>query len=224
MNRVMSFVHLDFITVKPYFAMKNLAIFSGVALSMLISSGTSIGAISMLMMYAALYASYPFAVGEQNGIDALYTTLSIKRSTVVLGRYIFAIIIDVCAGLLAYIFTFIVLTIMQKDFNAAESFLSTIVILLIYSVIQAVQLPIYFKLGYAKAKLLAYLPFIGLAFIVVVGTNFIQDRFSASQIRNFFGWFVENPLIATILCTVIWGGIMVISYQISLSYYRKRDF
>lgn len=224
MNKALSFIRLDFITVKPYFTFKNLFIFSGVALIMLISSGASASAIAMLMVYAALYVSYPFAVGEQNGIDALYTTLSIKRSTVVLGRYLFALIIDVCAGVLSYAFSFAALTIMQKDFNALESLVITLVMLLLYSVVQAVQLPIYFKLGYAKAKLLAYLPFIGLALVTLVITNFLKNSFSLQQITDFFGWFAANPLMSALIATVIWIGIMIISVQVSLSYYSKRDF
>lgn len=224
MNKALSFIRLDFITVKPYFTLKNLLIFSLVALIMMISSGTSVSAIAMLMVYAALYVSYPFAVGEQNGIDALYTTLSVKRSTVVLGRYLFALIIDVCAGLFAYTFTFVALTVMQKDFNALESLVVTLVMLLLYSIVQTVQLPIYFKLGYAKAKILAYMPFIGLALITLVVTNFMKDSFSLSQISDFFGWFAANPLMAVLFGVVIWLGIVVISYQISLSYYSKRDF
>lgn len=224
MNKALSFIRLDFITVKPYFTLKNLILFFGVALIMLISSGTSTSAIAMLMVYAAIYVSYPFAVGEQNGIDALYTTLSIKRSTVVLGRYLFALVIDVCAGLLAYAFSFAALTVMHKDFNPLESLVITLVLLVLYSIIQAAQLPIYFKLGYAKAKLWAYMPFIGLALIALVVPNLLKDSFSLSEISNFFGWFAENPLIAVLFGTVIWVGIMVISYQTSLSYYSKRDF
>ena len=224
MNRALSFVRLDFITVKPYFTLKNLFIFSAVALLMIIISGASASAIAILMFYAALYAIYPFAVGEQNGIDALYTTLSIKRSTVVLGRYLFALLVDVCAGLLAYIFSFAVLTIMQKDFNALESLIVTLILLLLYSIIQAVQLPLYFKLGYAKAKFLAYLPFIGLAFIALAITNFLKDSFSLSQISDFLGWFTANPLTAVLCGLAVWLGIMVISYQTSLSHYLKRDF
>lgn len=224
MNKALLFVRLDFITVKPYFTLKNLFIHSLVALIMISSSGVSASAIAMIMVFATLYVTYPFAVGEQNGIDALYPTLSITRSTVVLGRYLFTLVLDVCAGLFAYTFSFAALTIMQKDFNALESLVLMLVMFLLYSIIQAFQLPLYFKLGYAKAKFLAYLPFIGLALIVFMFSKFLKNSFSLSQISNFFGWFAANPLIAVLLGAVVWLGIIIISYQVACSYYSKRDF
>jgi len=224
MNKMLSFVRLDYITVKPYLTLKNLLIFLVVALIMITSSGSSVSAIAMLMVYATLYVSYPFAVGEKNGIDALYVTLSIKRSTVVLGRYVFALIVDVFAGLLAFSFSFVVLTVMQKEFNVLESGVVMLVMFLLYIIIQATQLPIYFKLGYAKAKLLAYMPFVGLFLITLLVTNLLKDRFSLPQIISFFGWFAANPLMAVLLVFLILVGIIVVSYRTSLKYYNKRDF
>lgn len=224
MNKMLSFVRLDYITVKPYLTLKNLLIFLVVALIMITSSGSSVSAIAMLMVYATLYVSYPFAVGEKNGIDALYVTLSIKRSTVVLGRYVFALIVDVFAGLLAFSFSFVVLTVMQKEFNVLESGVVMLVMFLLYIIIQATQLPIYFKLGYAKAKLLAYMPFVGLFVITLAVTNLLKDSFSLPQIMSFFGWFAANPLVAVLLGLLILVGIIVISYRTSLRFYNKRDF
>ena len=88
MNRTLSFVRLDFITVKPYATLKNLIIFVAVALIMIISSGGGSSAIGILMVYAVLFSSYPFAVGEKNGIDALYVTLSISEA-----RWFWAILV-----------------------------------------------------------------------------------------------------------------------------------
>lgn len=224
MSKTLSFVRLDFITVKPYLTIKNLLLFITMALIMTIGTDTSASAIGFLMVYAAIYVSYPFAVGEKNGIDALYATLSIKRSTVVLGRYLFALIVDVCAGLLAYVFTFLVMIVMQKNFNAEESFIVLLVVFLIYSVIQAVQLPIFFKLGYAKAKFLSYLPFIGLSLLIMISTNFTKDVALINQLIKCFGWFVANPIMAVLCGVVIWLVIMVISYQAACNHYNKRDF
>lgn len=224
MNKALSFIRLDFITVKPYLTLKNLIIFIVVALIMIINSGVSASAIGILMVYSALYVTYPFAVGEKNGIDALYTTLSIKRSTVVLGRYLFALVVDICSGLFAYILSFALFTVLQEGFNAWESLLITLVMFLVYSVLQAIQLPIFFKLGYTKAKFFSYLPFVGFPLVILVFTNFLKDTFSIEQVADFFEWFAANPLIAVLFGAILWLGLMVISYQTSLGYYDKREF
>ncbi|AFQ43356.1 ABC-2 transporter permease [Desulfosporosinus meridiei] len=224
MNKALSFIRLDFITVKPYLTLKNLIIFIVVALIMIINSGVSAAAIGILMVYSSLYVTYPFAVGEKNGIDALYTTLSIKRSTVVLGRYLFALVVDICSGLFAYILSFALFTVLQEGFNAWESLLITLVMFLVYSVLQAIQLPIFFKLGYTKAKFFSYLPFVGFPLVILVLTKFLKDTFSIEQVADFFEWFAANPLIAVLFGAILWLGLMVISYQTSLAYYDKREF
>lgn len=224
MNKTLSFVKLDFITIKPYLTLKNMIILLGVSIFMTAYLGTSTMGISMLMVYAAIYVGYPFAICEKNGIDALYTTLSIKRDTVVLGRYLFAIIFDICAGFIAYGLSFIILTVMQKEFNAFESLIVMLVMFIIYSIIQAIQLPIYFKLGYSKAKFWSYLPFVGL-FLAVMGiSKLFGNGGPTNTLTDFFEWLAANPFITIALIAVIWLTIMIISYRISLVYYNKRDF
>ena len=221
MNKALSFVRLDFLTVKSY--LKNsLILFAVVALIVILSTGVSTIVVSVVMVFAALLAAYPFAIGEKNNIDALYPTLSINRRTVVLGRYLFALIVDICSGLFACLFAFAALTVMQKDFNAWESLAAILIIFLVYSGLQSVQLPIFFKLGYMKAKILAYLPFFGLFLLVFVFFNFLEN--SIKQVSVLFEWFAANPIVTVIFVMVVWLGIMLLSYKASLSFYSKRDF
>jgi hypothetical protein len=223
MNKVLNFVRLDFITVKPYFTLKNLIIFSVMPLVFIIGYGSGTTAMTMFMVIAVLYVSYPFAVGEKNGIDALYPTLSIKRGTVVLGRYLFALFFDLFAGVLAYIYSFVALTILRKGFNALEGLTVTIVLFIVFSIIQAIQLPLYFKLGYSKAKLMSYLPFMVFPLVVLIANNFLGNIF-ASQITAFLEWMAMNTFAVILFIIVIWLGIMVVSYRTSLLFYNKRDF
>ena len=224
MSKVLSFVKLDFVTIKPYMTLKNLILFIAVAVIMTISSDMSASGIGVLMIFAGLYVTYPFAIGEKTDIDALYITLSIKRSTVVLGRYLFAFVVDVSSGLLAYFFTFVIFTGLKKGFNAIESLIIVVVVFFIYSIIQAIQLPIFFKLGYTKAKFLGYIPFMGIPLVVVLFGNFFKNMVLTEQITNFLNWFETNPIAAVLLGVAFWLMIMAVSYQVSFAYYNKRDF
>ena len=224
MNKALSFVRLDLITVKPYLTVKNLCIFGGVALFVLIVNNSAVGAIGLIMAMAALYASYPFAVGEKSNIDVLYTTLSIKRNTVVLGRYLFALTLDLLAGLFTFILSFVVLTTMQRGLAVIETLVVIPFLFLVFSVIQAIQLPIYFKLNYTKAKFVAYLPFIVLPLAVMVTFSSLNKAFPLEQITGMLTWFATNPLTTVLLVGSAWLALMVTSYYVSLAFYNKRDF
>lgn len=227
MTKLASFVRLDYITVKPYLTPKNLLIFTGVALIMLLTNANAAAAIGMMMAFAAIYASYPFAIGEKSNIDALYATLSIKRNTVVLGRYLYAITLDIGSGLFAYALSFALLTVMRKGFDAVGSLVVIMILFFVFSIIKAIQLPIYFKNGYTKAKFLAYLPFIVFPLVFVVLSNIFSayiDIFMLDWLSGLLEWFAANPLPTVLLVAAIWLIMMAISYKVSLSFYSKRDF
>lgn len=223
MIKAFKFVRLDFITVKPYLTLKNLIIFLIVPIILILSSDVDVSVISMFMVFAALYVSYPFAVGEKSGIDALYPTLSIGRGTVVLGRYLFALVFNLIAGIFACIYLFVVFTIMQRNFDVLESLVVALVSFIIFSIIQAIQLPIYFKLGYAKAKMLAYMPFIGF-FVVIYAFSKLVSSSYMNQIAAFINWVAANPVMAAVIGVIIWLGIMTASCRVSIALYKKRDF
>jgi hypothetical protein len=228
MSRLLSFIRLDLYTVKPYLTLKNLIIFALVALIMLVSNssvdsnlGSSIG---MLMAFAALYASYPFVVGEKSNIDILYTTLSIQRNTVVLGRYLFALGLDIVAGICAMAYSFVLLTILQRSFDPLGALPVMLVLFIAFSIVQAVQLPIYFKLGYAKAKFLAYLPFFALPLLVVAFSNFVRELLPDAFVSSLLTWLSSNAYLAAFVGVAIWFAILFLSYRLSLRFYKKRDF
>ncbi len=222
MSRTLSFVKLDFITIKPYITVKNMIIFAAVALVMIITSGEGVTAIGMTMVFGTLYVSYPFAVGEKNGIDSLYATLSLTRRTVVFGRYLFALIVDLCAGLVSLLISFIILTAMQKEFNLQESLIVALVVFIIFSILQAFQLPLYFKLGYAKAKFAAYLPFVGFPLAIFLFTGMLRSK--TQSLAFILEWAAANTLISYLMGIAIWSVIMIISYHAALAFYKKRDF
>jgi len=207
MNKVLSFVRLDLITIRPYLTIKNLLLFTAAALIMNIGTDKSTSSISFLTVYATIYACFPFAVGEKNGIDALYAILSIKRRTVVLGRYLFALTVDICAGLMAYVLTILVMLATQKKYDTKEVLITKLAMLVTCSIMQAVQLPVYrFVFGVYD--------------ICQVCKKHCRDQTNL----DFFKWLAANPIIAALSGAAIWLGIMVISYQAACAYYNKRDF
>jgi hypothetical protein len=224
MTKAIKFIRLDFITVKPFLTYRNLLLFLGVALIMIFTSGSAETAIGILMMYATIYAAYPFSVGDKSNIDALYITLSINRSAVVIGRYLYALVMNVLSGIAAYLFCYVALTVTRKGFDAAGSLYAVLVILFVYSVIQAVQLPIYFKLGYNKAKFIAYMPLVAFPLTIMAISGFLKDFISLEQIDAALEWAAANPAIIAAAGVCVWLIIMIISVRASLAFYKKRDF
>ena len=187
MSKLNAFVRLDFMTVKPYFTPKNLLIFAGVALFISTMGGSVSSAVQVGLMLGTIFVSYPFAVGEKNGMDALYTTLSVSRKNVVLGRYVFTLAMNLCAVVFSLLLALAGLLASRLFGNSpasSDALWATLALAAIFLIVQAMQLPIYFKLGYAKAKFLSILPFAALiagffAFNTIAKNSDILSRVSS---------------------------------------------
>jgi len=224
MNRTLSFTKLDYITIKPYLTLKNILIFVLVFAFIGYGTGDSSAMIGMLMMYSTIYASYPFAVGDKNGIDTLYATLPIAKKNIVAGRYIFALCLNVCVCAISLIASAILMTALGKRFSWGETLITILICFAFFSILEALQLPIYFKLGYAKAKFLAYLPLAAFPAAVMVISIFVgKDSFSAF-IESMFSWIQANDFYAAAFIVIIWFLIMLFSGLLSYRFYKKRDF
>lgn len=224
MSKALSFVRLDFITVKPYLTLKSLAIMLISPLFIMIATGVDNMAMTVIAVYSMLYVSYPFAICDKNNMDALYPTLCVTRKTVVLGRYLYTLAFDACAGVVGLAFTIISLTVKQKPIVWTETLLMFFALFIAVSILQTVQLPIYFKLGYEKSKVMAYLPIIGFGLVVIAFQKIISKGGVPTSVSNCLAWLEANSLIAALIGIIIWFALIVISCSISCSFYEKRDF
>jgi ABC-type transport system involved in multi-copper enzyme maturation permease subunit len=185
------------------------------------STATSIG---LLLMYGLIYTTYPFAVGDKNGIDTLYATLPIKKSDVVLGRYLFAVAWNFFIALIAIAVSLVLVTVTSMQMSNIEIVASVFAMFFVFTFIGAIQLPIYFKFGYAKAKFLAYLPLAGFPAAVAVVTALPGEEKAIAWFTEMFLWVEANVYLAIAVAIVFWALIMVVSCGISYLCYRNREF
>jgi len=223
MNRTIHFAKLDYLTIKPYMTFKNLIIIVIVMIFFGYSSGPAMP-IGMLMMYSTIYASYPFAVGDKNGIDTLYATLPITRKSIVTGRYIFTISLNLITGLASFALSYLMATIFKKEFIMVEILGTLLLCFAIFTIFEFVQLPIFFKLGYAKAKFLAYLPLLAFSGIVMAVFTMIGKETIVPLTLNIINWIGQNLLLAILIALTIWFILLLTSIMISDKCYNKREF
>jgi hypothetical protein len=224
MSKALAFARLDYITVKPYLTLKNLFLLAAV---LIIYSGITeslISIITITMVFAAIYSSYPFVVGDKSNIDALYSTLSIKRDTVVTGRYIFAFSLILCAGVISNAAAFVILTVTKGGYVLTDSLFITAIMFMAFSVIIGLQMPIYFKFGYTKAKFTAYLPLLFMPLVVFLFTSVFRERVSKETADSLTAWAYANPIWVAVIAIGVWAVLMNLSYSISLAGYKKREF
>ena len=216
MKDIKKIVNLDYISIKPYFTLKNLIIMICLYLVYFFITSNPLTANSAILIFSIVYSSYPFLIGEEAGIDSLYRIFGIKSEKVVLGRYVFALVLFIFALLISIVFSTI-FSFFVETADIREFLATSLAYLLVYLVFISLKYPLYFKFGYKKAKSISALTFalIGLLYFLVMA---LKDSLSDLFI------FMENNIFMTLLISLILVlVIFIISIKSSEKFYKNRD-
>ena len=165
--------------------------------------------------FTALMASNIFVIQEKNNLNRLYGSVSVELKDIVLGRYIFAF-----SNYAIYLVTVIVVSLIVSLFRDMFIDVSNILLgfslsLLIFSIITGIQMPLFFKLGYTKAKIWAVVPFLVVMLLVII-PSFI------TVLSTFIQSVMSNRSMIIAVGIVASCVIQLISYKIAVIAYRKR--
>jgi hypothetical protein len=204
---------LDFFTMKTQFT-----VYLSLALIVMLFGfmGSSITTLCVTgAWFAALMSSDIFAIQEKNNLDRLYGSVSVGLRDIVLGRYVFMF--------LNYFLSFFAIIMMHSGFemfqNKALEFTDVMLgfslSLLAFSVITGIQIPMFFKMGYTKAKMWSLIPFIAVMALVVIPSFVSALSVIIDIIKNNQGVLIVGGILASCV-------IQFLSYQISIVAYCKR--
>jgi hypothetical protein len=228
MSKVKAFLKLDFMSVKHYF--KPIAVMFYMLLAVIFTHffGTLSGGIGYGMTLGTLIMSYNFIVAENCDLDTLYSTLALGKKTIVFGRYLYTLILNSVVLLGSIGCSMIGIFIKTKELPAFsfEVFFSIAVVVALFIFIQSIQMPMFFKLGYTKAKIFSIVPMFFILTIGVTMSSFYKHRENVLiEFLNVIGNFLEKNRIFPVLSVVIFIALsLYISYKISVIFYKKREF
>ncbi len=213
MRAILRIVKLDFYTLKEQFSTYwilpvVILIFSAMSSSIVVLSITA-------AWFILIVNTNIFAIQEKNGLERLYASLPIRQSHIVLGRYVFTIINFLLSYLIALVAGIVTSIAYSREFLMADTIKGFCLAFLLFSVISAMQLPIYIKAGYTKGKMLSLIPF-----VAVIGLLFI------SSFVDGFSSIINSALVHTgftsVASLVIGVVATIISYYVSVQCYKKK--
>lgn len=158
-----------------------------------------------------------FSWDEFNNFNAYAITLPIGRRNIVKSKYISAIIfiaIDTIIGLIISYLT----TILSKNIFDIEAILSNLFgTILGLSIILAIWLPIVYKFGVEKGRIMLFVGVFAIVFLCAT----LSKLFDFTSLINFLNSLDKVLFIAIPLISI---AIMIISYLISVRIYLKKEF
>lgn len=102
--------------------------------------------------FIALMSVNIFAIQEKNNLDRLYGSVSVSLHDIVLGRYMF-LLLNYLLSILAVIVLHLAISLYHNtEITTSNIFLGVSLSFLVFSAITGIQIPLFFKMGYTKAK------------------------------------------------------------------------
>jgi len=218
MNRIVNAARLDLYSAKS--SMRIIIITYVIPIIIGAATKRVLMAAGLLMIFAVFLGGSVFAVNERTRSDRLYGILPLRKSEVVLGRYLYVVILGVgnlmIAGILAYVLSLIFHVGLDRF-----SFVGALSMSLVYYFFAAgVSYPIYFKFGFAKAYVFTAVPL----YLIMIAVFVLMNKFNfAGNIINALQFFMNHQALAPIFSILIAAVFLVVSAWISNFIYRTKE-
>lgn len=219
MNAAIRMTRLDLYCIKPI--LKSYAISVGVMALLGIVGLDVIFIMMMAMLNLLTMAGVIFSVQEKNHLDRLYGTLSVSNRDVVLGRYVFFALHGLVAIVLSAA-SYILAGMRGGSAVAWDFFLVvSVVALLTYLLMMAVQLPFFFRFGYAMGRILIMVAVV-VIFSAYGAWMYVNDNpeMMLETLQN-ISQRISPPMLA-VMALLIAAIALCISYWISLRVYGSK--
>lgn len=172
-----------------------------------------------------LLIQYSFAHEDKNNSETMLNSLPVSRKDIVLAKYL-SIFVYIGLAMLAYmVATLVVITVripIKVEFLSLQGITITF---LMVSLMASIYMPVIFKFGYLKAKIFNMVMFLFFFFIPMGLASLYQNPKYNSLISDFIRGFAtwSDWQIASLLAAIALI-ILSLSYCISLSIYKNREF
>lgn len=165
MRNVLKCARLELITFKPYLRSMMLVPALGIVMALALSSSMVLG--FYLLFGVMMTASYPFGVTESNRLDFLRASLPMSKKDEVLGRYAFILLFGAAALAAGIVLVSLVEALRHGGSSVLETAAVLIAAFAVMLLLVALQYPLLYRFGYAKAKNFTAAPMVLLLIICI---------------------------------------------------------
>ena len=221
MNRIGSAAKLDFYASKSMLRLISLLVLIGLVIG-LVAHGPEY-TMFFIMVFGVTSSGAVFQMHEKSHSDKLYGILPLKKSEMILGRYLYALMIGLAYVLAAAVIGFVMWQIMgsKADLTPLTYWATLAAAFIYFGFATGVAYPIYFKFTFAKAYIFTMLPMyvIAVAFLILTRKNGSNLADTLAQLIKFF-----TPRVWLLPIFGLLGGLILLGVSAliaNLIYTRK---
>ena len=203
MSNILKATKLDFSLVKPYFKVIGFTMLLPIAFAAI--NRSILTGVSFAMCFIAMTTGYTFSITEKNSMERLYGILPVKKSEMVIGRYLFVLALGALALVVSLITQPIVLRVIGETVEKVDIISAAIGGLFLFALYTVFQIPGYYKFGSIKGRVFMYIPLAGFLATLFLLPKIPMDNSIIITLSN-------SPVLLIALVIVL----VVVMYAVSI--------
>lgn len=203
MSNMLKATKLDFSLVRPYFKVIGFTMLLTIAFAAI--NRSILTGVSFAMCFIAMTTGYTFSITEKNSMERLYGILPVKKSEMVIGRYLFVLALGALALVVSLITQPIVLRVIGETVEKVDIISAAIGGLFLFALYTVFQIPGYYKFGSIKGRVFMYIPVAGFLATLFLLPKIPMDNSIITTLSN-------SPVLLIVLVIVL----VVVMYAVSI--------
>lgn len=150
-------------------------------------------------------------------MERLYGILPIRKSDMVIGRYIFIIIMGLTALIFSLVSHPIILTILGETISIFDYISAAVIGIFLFALYTVFQLPGYYKFGSIKGRVFMYIPVAG--FLI---TLLLITKIPVGENKLLFT-IINSPVLLMLLAVIFVIAMYVVSILVSIKILKNKE-
>ena len=215
MSNIWKSVKLDFSLVRPY--VKTICFTIALPAAFAAINRSLMTGISFAMCFTAMISRSLFSITEKNDMERFYGILPIRKSELVIGRYVFIISLGILALIFSLITHPIILSRLGETVSVFDIAVAAVFGIFLFALYTVFLLPGYYKYGSIKGRVFMYIPVVGFLVTLFLVTKIPTDD---------SGWLItvlSSPVLLVLLAVVFVVIMYVISILVSVKIVQGKE-
>ena len=215
MSNILKSTKLDIALVKPYFKTICFTLLLPIVFAAI--NRSLLTGVSFAMCFIAMTTGYTFSITEKNSMDRLFGILPVRKSELVIGRYVFVLAMGLLSLIIFLIVQPLVLKVLGETVGVFDIVTAAIAGVFLFALYTVFQIPGYYKYGSIKGRVFMYIPVAG--FLI---TLLLITKSPVGESKLLFT-VINSPILLMLLAVIFVIAMYVISILVSIKILKNKE-
>ena len=215
MSNILKSTKFDIALVKPYFKTICFTLLLPIVFAAI--NRSLLTGVSFAMCFIAMTTGYTFSITEKNSMDRLFGILPVRKSELVIGRYVFVLAMGLLSLIISLIVQPLVLKVLGETVGVFDIVTAAIAGVFLFALYTVFQIPGYYKYGSIKGRVFMYIPVAGfLITLLLISKNPVGENKLLFTVIN-------SPVLLMLLAVIFVIAMYVISILVSIKILKNKE-